>query len=260
MLIDFHAHIYQDDAADKVIGRMEEYYGVRRRHDATLSSLLKSIGRAGFDRAVVLPVLTKPEHISLNHWYGGLGESSGGVLVPFGGIHPDNSPDELDLFPELGLRGMKLQPNAQRFYPDDPRMFPIYEKAQALGLMVVFHAGNEAAGPPAEFSRPDRFLPVLSSFPKLTVILTHLGGYKAWDKVQPLFPFKNACFDTAYLPGKIDEELFLDLVERIGINRVLFGTDFPFRDHGEELAWVERVLGHKDANVLHENAVRLLKL
>ncbi len=260
MLIDFHAHIYQDAVADKVISRMEDFYGVRRRHDATASSLLKSMERAGFDRAVVLPVLTKPEHIHLNRWYAELAETSGGKIVPFGGIHPENSPDELDSFPELGLRGLKLQPNAQRFYPDDPKMFPIYEKAQELELIVVFHAGNEASGPPAEYSQPERFLPVLSNFPNLSVVLPHLGGYKAWDAVDPLFSFSNARFDTAYLPGRIEEDLFLQLVDRVGIDRLLFGTDFPFRDHAEELSWIERTLGRKAARRMHENAAELLGL
>lgn len=258
MLIDFHAHLYQDEVADKVISRMEEFYGVRRRHDAIASSLLDSLERAGFDRAVVLPVLTKPEHIELNRWYAELADCSDGKIVPFGGIHPENSPDELDAFPKLGLKGIKLQPNAQRFYPDDPKMFPIYDRAQELGLIAVFHAGNEATGPPAEFSQPERFLPVLANFPELTVVLPHLGGYKAWDRVEALFASSNAYFDTAYLPGQIEEDLFLHLVEQIGIERVLFGTDFPFRDHAEELSWIEKTLGPRAAGRLHENAARLL--
>ncbi|MHB0976286.1 MAG: amidohydrolase family protein [Candidatus Aquicultorales bacterium] len=259
MKIDFHAHVYKDDVADKVIRGMEDYYGVERRHDATVESLVNA-ARSVVDKVVVLPVLTKPEHIGLNRWYASLGELSGGTIVPFGGIHPDNDPSELDAFLELGLRGFKLQPNAQRFYPDDPKMRPFYERASDLGLIVVFHAGNEASGPPAEFSQPSKFLPVLEEFQDLTIVLPHLGGYKAWDAVEPLFTFPNVYFDTAYLPGQIDEKLFLELIDRAGIERILFGTDFPFRDHAEELEWIERVLGKNASDQLHLNAQALLRL
>ncbi|MCL4499561.1 MAG: amidohydrolase [Chloroflexi bacterium] len=259
MLIDFHTHVYQEAVADKVIGGMESFYGVKRRHDATVKALLDSM-RGVVDKAVVLPVLTKPEHIELNRWYAGLASESKGKIVPFGGLHPENHPSELDVFPDLGLRGLKLQPNAQRFYPDDEHMFPIYRKAEELGLMVLFHAGNEASGPPAEYSQPKRFVPVLENFPGLTVILPHLGGYEAWSDVPQLFAFGNVYFDTAYLPGKIDEALFVELIERAGIERILFGTDFPFRDAQEEAAWTTRVLGPAKLRKLHENAIRLLGL
>lgn len=258
MLIDFHAHVYQDEVADRVIGRMEEFYGIRRRYDATASHLLESMAGADFERAVVLPVFTKPEHIELNRWYAKLKESSGGRLVPFGGIHPENDPRELELFPELGLVGIKLQPNAQRFRPDDPAVFPLYEKASELGLIVVFHSGNEASGPPAELSRPSYFASVLERFPELTAVIAHMGGYKAWDEVACLFPFKNAYFDTAFLPTKIGEAHFMELVDQAGIERVLFGTDFPFRDHAEENAWMERVLGRRRTAMLHDNAAKML--
>ncbi len=42
----------------------------------------------------------------------------------------------------LSQRGLKLHPTAG-FYPDDPMCFPLYEKAQELGVTVLFHCGTQ---------------------------------------------------------------------------------------------------------------------
>lgn len=49
--------------------------------------------------------------------------------------------DELDRIKALGLKGVKLHPDYQRFLVDDPRCIPIYEKISRLGLITVFHTG-----------------------------------------------------------------------------------------------------------------------
>jgi len=198
--------------------------------------------------------------VRFNGWYAELGKTYE-TLIPFGSIHIENDPSELDRFPELGLKGFKIQPNAQRFYPDDRRMFPIYKRAAELGLIVVFHAGDEEGGVKGEFSQPKQYLDVIKSFPDLTIVLAHFGGYRTWDAVEQLFGFENVYFDTAYLPTRIDDELFVTLAEKIGYDRIVFGTDFPFRDHKTEREYVERLFGKNAAHkFLTENPAKLLEL
>ena len=48
---------------------------------------------------------------------------------------------------ELGLKGLKLHPVHQSFFPNDPRFYPLYEKAAELGVPVLFHSGFAGAGP-----------------------------------------------------------------------------------------------------------------
>lgn len=256
---DFHAHIFTEEIADKLIGKMEAIYGVKRRHHATVDGVLASASNGGIDRVVILSIANRPEHIVYNDWYAKLGREYE-TIIPFGSIHIENDPSELDRFPQLGLKGFKIQPNAQRFYPDDPRMFPIYERAAALGLIAVFHAGDEEGGVKGVFSQPKHYLNIIKGFPELTIVLAHFGGYQAWGDVGPLLGFDNVYFDTAYLPGKIDDALFVELAGRIGYDRILFGTDFPFRDHGVEREYVERLFGEGATRFLSENPARLLGL
>ena len=47
---------------------------------------------------------------------------------------------------QLGLKGLKLHPIHQAFFPDDTRFYPLYEKCAELGVPVLFHSGFAAAG------------------------------------------------------------------------------------------------------------------
>lgn len=257
IIIDCHSHIYPDEIADKVISGIEEFYHSKRRHQGTLDALLKSLSAGAVDFAVVLPIAAKPEHFKANKWYASL-PSISSKIIPFGSIHPDNDPKELEKFKRWGLRGIKLQPNAQLFYPDEKRMFPFYEKAEELELIITFHIGNEHGNILGKYSQPERYVKVLRSFPRLTIVLPHLGGYMTWNKLDLTLEYPNVIYDTAYLPGNIEDDLFLKLVEKIGINRIVFGTDFPFRDHAEEVASLKRLLGSDSKKLFFANPKKLL--
>jgi predicted TIM-barrel fold metal-dependent hydrolase len=258
LIYDFHAHVYAEKIAEKLIGKMEDIYGIKRYHNALIDELLPAAENGGVDKVCILSIAGRPEHVVFNKWYAELGEKYEAV-IPFGSIHVENSPEELDCFPELGLRGIKIQPNAQRFYPDDERMFPIYRRAEELGLIVVFHAGHEEGGVAGEFSQPERFVKVIESCPNLKVVLAHFGGYKVWDKVDAVCGYPNVYFDTAHLPGVIDDRYFVEMAEKLGVDKVLFGTDFPFRDHKTEREYVERIFGSALARkFMSENPERVL--
>lgn len=258
-VIDFHAHIYPDDVAEKLVPKMEEIYGVKRKHNATFTSLLSSVDKGCIDKVVVLPIANKPEHARLNSWYAQLREKSE-KIIPFGSVHPENDPKELDSFPSLGLKGIKFQPNAQLFYPYEERMFKFYQKAQELDLIVVFHAGDEEGGVKGEYSQPESFVKALKSFPKLKIVLPHLGGFRTWDKLDLVLGYENVYYDTAHLPRVIDDELFLELINKIGIEKVVFGTDFPWSDHQEDKEHMEKLLGSEAQKIFWENPKRLLSL
>jgi predicted TIM-barrel fold metal-dependent hydrolase len=215
--------------------------------------------RGGFDKAVVLPISTKAEHVKLNDWYAGLAQRSD-KIIPFGGIHPDNDPSELDRFPSLGLKGLKIQPNALRVFPADDRMMPFYEKAIKHDLIVTFHAGDEESGFKGEFSQPRDFVPVLKKYPEMKTVLSHLGGFRTWDELNLVLGYPNVWYDTAHIPGNVPDAEIRALVERIGLDKIIFGSDFPFADHAVDLEATKRVFGADAEVVLSHNPRRLLGL
>ena len=126
-----------------------------------------------------------------------------GVFIGEGRIQLDD-PDaikKIEGFHQAGFKAIgELTKPLKRF--DDPGYFPIYEKAQELGLHVMFHTGivnwriNRA-----EFSGMDRMRPayldiIMRRFPKLTIQGAHLG---------------NPWYDEAAEAARWDPNLYFDL-------------------------------------------------
>src|SRR5712692_157975 len=65
------------------------------------------------------------------------------VFVGFGAIDPhqvEASLEEIDKIAELGLRGIgELNPGRQKFFANDERFYPLWERAAARVLVVLFH-------------------------------------------------------------------------------------------------------------------------
>ncbi len=84
---------------------------------------------------------------------------------------------------ELDLRGLKLHPISQAFFPNDTRFYPLWEKCADLGVPVLFHSGQTAvgAGLPGggglkiKYAQPIHMDDVAADFPELNIIMAHPG-------------------------------------------------------------------------------------
>ena len=193
-------------------------------------------------------------------------------LTPHVGVDPSAlSPDEnVEHLREMagrGARGVKLHPVAQRFEPDDPRMRPVYDACEQLGLVVLSHTGSAKGGEP--FAEPGAFAGVLEQHPHLTVVLAHLGG-GSWRQTLDLAKaFPAVAFDLCEIiewtgaPKAPTAEELARLIREIGPERVMFGTDFPWYDLDRT---VELVMGlpllsaAEKEQILGANAAGLLDL
>jgi len=94
------------------------------------------------------------------------------------------------------------------------------------------------------------------------MIYAHMGGWMFWDDVERLIIGENVFLETSYTLGLISDERFVRMVRNHGIERVLFGTDSPWRSQKED---VEKILSlpFTDAEkerLLYKNALNLLGL
>jgi len=189
-------------------------------------------------------------------------------LIVFGGIHPD-LPDwqgEVRRLKEAGVRGIKVHCNNQRIYPDSEAMFPIYEEI-GEGLFVTFHAGAFASRGDAEvYGTGKRLMRVRAAFPRLKMILAHFGANYMLDMAREHVIGRDVYVDTAWPPSlRIigDPEVVARLIRDHGPERVLFGTDFPFGDAVQEIAYIRELPLLTDAEkekVLGGNAAALFGL
>jgi uncharacterized protein len=166
-----------------------------------------------------------------------------------------------------GVRGVKLHPVSQGYRPDDPRLDLIYQTCCEAGLVVLSHSGPGHRGDAS--AQPLEFAPVLSRWPGLRLVLAHLGG-AAWPETRELADaFPQVVFDLSeiiewtgatHAPSAAE---LSSLIQDIGVDRVMLGSDFPWYDPART---VDRVMGLPDlgpaeqAAILGGTAVRVLSL
>jgi len=278
MVIDFHTHTFPDKVAAKAIPRMEQEIAangrfgtsVRARLSGTAAGLSESTKKNDIDLSVVLPVATAPRQTeSINRYAAAFNQSSSTTrLLSFGAIHPDNENyrEILRGLKEQGIRGIKLHPDYQGVYFDDPRYLHIMDCAAELDLVIVTHAGIDVGKPRVVYCTPDMICRVddCLRYPKL--VLAHLGGWNLWNEVEEkllgraLYLDTAICFDRR-LPH-VTKEQFRRFVEKHGSGRILFGTDSPWTDPGESIAAVKAagLPEEQEEAILGGNARGLLKL
>jgi uncharacterized protein len=263
MLIDFHTHIFPDKIASRAIQNLSERAGgAIPYYDGTIEGLLAFMQKNSIDKSVVLNIATNPTQMrSVNDFAASV---NGGSLVSFGSVHPDatDALDELDRIADLGLKGIKFHPDYQAFYGDDPKMWPIYEKAAKLGLVVVFHAGVDIGLYPPVYMTPRRLANALAPLQGAVVVAAHFGGYMMWEEAIECLAGKDVYFDTAYSAGSIPPGIVRRIIKEHGADRILFGSDLPWSDPVEEERLLETLQLTDDElqNIYYRNAQRILNI
>ena len=166
-----------------------------------------------------------------------------------------------------GARGVKIHPVEQRFHLGDPRMEAAYRTCVDLDLTVLVHSGPSRSG--TQVGQPRAMVDVLRSVPRLRLVVAHLGG-ASWRQVPMLAQScPQALFDLSEIlawtgaPNAPTRSQLVSLLRTVGVERVLFGSDFPWYDPGEMVDAVRDLPGLSDAEcdaILGENAARALSL
>ena len=149
----------------------------------TAGDVLRSLDDAGIDIAFLLsPFLTDPFRLedreSLregNRHTSGLVRGHEDRLVGFAVVNPlhDEAADDLEeAVGRGGIRGLKMVPTG--WYPYEDRAHRVYERANALGLPILFHSGIFIDGRSGRFCRPT-FYEAVRDHPGLKVTLAHLS-------------------------------------------------------------------------------------
>ena len=161
-------------------------------------------------------------------------------LIGFASVdpHQKDAADQLKLVTRnLGLRGLKLNPPMQRFFPDDRLAYPIYETARDLGLPILFHAGMSwEPGSRLLYGHPLRFENVAADFPKLSIVLAHLAWPWVVEAVALALKYPNIYLDTSalyfdnprdFLRFAMAHQVPLTVFERSLRRQLVFGSNYP---------------------------------
>jgi predicted TIM-barrel fold metal-dependent hydrolase len=171
---------------------------------------------------------------------------------------------------ELGLRGLKLHPTTQEFFPNDTQFYPLWETAAALEIPVLFHSGQTGVGSGTpggggyklKYSHPMLLDDVAADFPTLTIIMAHPAVPWQEEQLAVVLHKGNVYMDLSGWSPKYFRPILVKYMSSILKDKVLFGSDYPILQPGRWLRDFEAMDLKEEVRqkILLENAKRILKL
>jgi predicted TIM-barrel fold metal-dependent hydrolase len=176
-------------------------------------------------------------------------------LIPFVRLNPnyvDAMPALLDRAVQLGVRGVKLHPTTTLAHPAGDATVALLHRCGELGLPALFHCGDDP------YTTPEALGLAAEAAPDCQIVLGHMGGYlHVEEAVDEAERHSNLILETSAMPYPA---WIRTAVDRVGAERVVFGSDGPGCNPALELNKIRR-LGldaETEAKVLGGNAERLL--
>ena len=180
---------------------------------------------------------------------------------------------ELADFLEEGLvKGLKLYPGYEPFYPHDHRLRVVYQLAEEFDVPVMIHSGDTfSPNGKVKYSHPLEVDEVAVDNRNVNFVICHLGNPWLVDCMEVVYKNTNVYADFSGLVLGEFTEAFEDYMEeQIGEvllyagepNFLLYGTDWPICSMKSYLEFV-RQLKLSDADrhkIMYENARKLFKL
>jgi uncharacterized protein len=197
-----------------------------------------------------------------------LAADSSGFFYPVCSVHPADGTaavEEVDRVAAAGAAWLKLHPNTQGFDVAQPAVERVVRKAAERGLPVLFDAYS-----PWDANQPGKFVDLAMQVPESRLILAHAHGpgfpqLLIYD-ILARYPWwrRNVWIDISVtgplLAGGPFAEQFAWVLRKVGVDRVVFGSDYPMDDPQTAMRAVA-ALGFTDeeqAAILHDNAAELL--
>lgn len=256
-IVDMHAHAFDEKIAVKATENLHHYYNIEPAADGRLVHLTDSAKQNNIDKLVVCATATKPKQVQMINDY--VSSLIGEHIIGFGTLHCDF--EELDAeiarLSTLGLSGIKFHPIFQGFKIDDDKAMQMYEKIGDK-FPVLVHVGDKNI----QDATPARLAGVMKELPQVTFIAAHLGGYGEWDESKKYLIGKNVYIDTSSSVRFLPPEEAAAIIRAHGVDKVLFGTDYPLSNHQFEFACLKKLNLTNDEyeKIYWKNAYRLLNL
>ena len=170
--------------------------------------------------------------------------------------HERQAVEEIRRCVRAGMRGIKLWVAVKC---NDKRTFPIAEEAASLGVPILIHSYLRWEEVLPGESKPPEIAELAARYPDLTIIMAHMA-FRWTEGVDAVRDHPNILVDTSGMDPELGSVEYA--VEKLGVDRVLFGSDAPGRD---VLCQIGRVMAANISaadreKILHVNSEKLLGL
>jgi predicted TIM-barrel fold metal-dependent hydrolase len=240
-IFDAHTHLGHD--IDGMVGDRDELLQIQRAY---------GIGRSFvfcLDEPDRKPAFTAANDRSLSH-----AAAAPEELLPFVRLDLDDGPiEEATRCLDLGARGIKLHPRAQRFLPDDPRLEPVFELAAERRVPILIHGGRGL--PPIA----DSLARLLDRHCPPALIVAHAGIVDLAAMAENFAGRAGVFFDTSVW-SPLD---LLDLFRLVPPEQVVYASDYPYGRQPNSLLMAVRTarasgLDERELRaVFHDTATRI---
>jgi len=278
--IDAHVHVETDGGGNfsldpELMAASAKYF----KADHNRTPTLEEIATYYRERSMAAIVFTVDAHVATGHPpLSSLNiikaaKMFDDAVIPFASVDPNAGPAavaQLHDLADAGARGLKLHPSLQRFAPNDPAHYPLYEAAASRRLPIIIHSGQTGIGAglaggrgiKLRYSDPMLVDDVAADFPDLVIVLAHPGVPWHEAAISIATHKANVFID---LSGWSPKHLPTALVRAAGSflrKKVIFGSDYPLLTPDRWLVEFAALDLNDEVRglILKENAIRAFRL
>jgi uncharacterized protein len=237
MIIDFHNHIGKEN--DKIVS-----ISLLERH--LKNNQIRNAVAFPFSGEPLIQKSLKILKYSRKHKF----------IIPFLRFNPKKiRRKELEDLLKKGFRGIKLHPRSEEFDPLEKNIQWVFEVIQKYRIPILIHCKSYHFDPN---SHPEKLLKLAKKHPKQIFVFGHFAGVNK-SLFKEFMKHENIYVETSI---DVTPNAYREVTLKIGFDRLLFGTDFPF-SFGEieleklRLAKLPKKITQK---ILYQNAQRILSL
>lgn len=264
MIIDCHTHLnnYHDENVSSL--------------DESLQNLLRSMRRSRVDIALVLTsykvTAGRPSTVAVVE----AARPYPNLFVVAGITYTGFEAAQLEALrpgvAEGKIRGLKIYPGYEPFFPNDSKLEPLYEFARENQLPVMIHTGDTYTPKgKLKYSHPLNVDELAVDHPEVNFVICHLGNPWLRDCMEVVYKNANVSTDVSGLVlGNFNDrfESFMRrqvqemLIYGMQPENVLYGSDWPIATMESYLDFMEELkIPPKDRQlVMADNAIRIFRL
>jgi hypothetical protein len=201
-------------------------------------------------------------------------EKHADVALPFASINPNRGAEGIAeakrLVKEGKIRGLKLHPPVQQFFPNDRMVYPLYEVFAEAKLPVLFHTGHSGIGTGMpggggirlKYGNPMPIDDVAVDFPEMPIIMAHPSFPWQDEAISICLHKRQVYIDLSGWSPKYFSPTLVQYANTLLKQKVLFGSDYPLITPDRWMADFEKAPFKDDVRplILKENAARLFGL
>ncbi len=271
--IDVHVHLEAPDSSE-TDAAARKYFGDSGagRDTASLAEYYRS-------RKLACVVFTVDERLSgrrqvSNDEVLAFASANADIAIPFVSVDPTRGPEairEARRLVDTGLvRGLKLHPPMQQFFPNDRIAYPLYEIFAEARLPVLFHTGHSGIGTGApggagirlKYGHPMPIDDVAVDFPEMPIIMAHPSFPWQDEAISVCLHKPTVYIDLSGWSPKYFSPTLVQYANTLLKHKVLFGSDYPLLTPDRWIADLEKTALREEVRplILKENAIKLFGL